>query len=70
MDQELLDLLPQNITEYPNTIVRQTGKPLEAFTVFTTMELAEKYIATDLAYSGLQVAVYDDSDKKYKYYIV
>jgi hypothetical protein len=34
------------------------------------MELAEKYIATDLAYPGQQVAVYDGDDKKYKYYIV
>lgn len=70
MDEKLLELLPENITEYPNVILRQTGKPLEAFTVFSTMELAEKYIATDLAYPGQQVAVYDGDDKKYKYYIV
>lgn len=71
MDQELLDLLPQNITEYPNTIVRQTGKPLEAFTVFTTIELANKYIKTELAYCGQLIAAKEkEDDEKYKYYIV
>lgn len=70
MDQELLNLLPQNTTEFPNTIVRQTGEPLEAFTVFSTMELAEKYITTDLAYPGQQIAIYDTAEEKYKYYII
>lgn len=70
MTEEFLNLIPENITEYPNVILRQTGQPLEAFTIFPSEKLAQEYITTDLAYLGQQIAIYDDSDKKYKYYIV
>lgn len=74
MTEEFLNLIPENITEYPNVILRQTGQPLEAFTVFPNESLAQEYAESDLAYLGQQIAIYKISEKpeetKYKYFIV
>ena len=47
-----------NISEYPNTFVRQGAFPLERFSVFETLESAENYAKNDpRAYIGQQLVV-------------
>lgn len=39
----LLNKLPENITEYPNSFERQGAFPLEKYSVFNSLEAAQEY---------------------------
>lgn len=55
---ELLNKIPTNLTEYPNSFKRQGAFPLEAYSVFYTMEAAEAYASSNpVAYVGQTLAV-------------
>lgn len=55
---ELLNKIPTNLTEYPNSFKRQGAFPLEAYSVFYTMDAAETYAASNpIAYVGQTLAV-------------
>lgn len=55
---ELLNKIPSNLTEYPNSFKRQGAFPLEAYSVFYTMEAAETYAASNpISYVGQTLAV-------------
>lgn len=55
---ELLNKIPTNLTEYPNSFKRQGAFPLEAYSVFYTMDAAENYAASNpIAYVGQTLAV-------------
>lgn len=68
MDEKLLALLPENITEYPNVILRQTNQPLEAFTIFDNLADAELYAKSEIAVPGQTIGI--KKDGKYKSYVV
>lgn len=55
---ELLKNIPTNLTEYPNSFKRQGAFPLEAYSVFYTMEAAEAYATSNpISYVGQTLAV-------------
>ena len=55
---ELLKNIPTNLTEYPNSFKRQGAFPLEAYSVFYTMDAAEAYAASNpISYVGQTLAV-------------
>ena len=55
---ELLNRIPTNLTEYPNSFKRQGAFPLEAYSVFYTMADAEAYASTNaVSYVGQTIAV-------------
>lgn len=55
---ELLNRIPTNLTEYPNSFKRQGAFPLEAYSVFYTLADAETYAATNaISYVGQTLAV-------------
>ncbi len=55
---ELLKNIPTNLTEYPNSFKRQGAFPLEAYSVFYTMEAAEAYASSNpISYVGQTLAV-------------
>jgi hypothetical protein len=55
---ELLNRIPTNLTEYPNSFKRQGAFPLEAYSVFYTMADAEAYASTNaVSYVGQTLAV-------------
>jgi hypothetical protein len=55
---ELLNKIPSNLTEYPNSFKRQGAFPLEAYSVFYTMDAARTYAASNpIAYVGQTLAV-------------
>lgn len=65
---ELLNKIPTNLTEYPNSFKRQGAFPLEAYEVFyatetaTALEAAKAYAESDpLAYVGQKLSVVHDS---------
>ena len=68
MDEKLLKLLPENITEYPNVMLRQTNQPLEAFTIFDNLADAELYAKSEIAVPGQTIGI--KKDGKYKSYVV
>jgi hypothetical protein len=55
---ELLNKIPTNLTEYPNSFKRQGAFPLEAYSVFYSMTDAEAYASSNpIAYVGQTLAV-------------
>jgi hypothetical protein len=55
---ELLNKIPTNLTEYPNSFKRQGAFPLEAYSVFYTKAEAVAYAASNpIAYVGQTLAV-------------
>jgi hypothetical protein len=55
---ELLNKIPSNLTEYPNSFKRQGAFPLEAYSVFYTMDAAEAYASSNpISYVGQTLAV-------------
>lgn len=63
---ELLNKIPTNLTEYPNSFKRQGAFPLEAYSVFyatetkTALEAAQDYATNNgIAYVGQTLAVVD-----------
>lgn len=55
---ELLKNIPTNLTEYPNSFKRQGAFPLEAYSVFYTMDAAIAYAASNpISYVGQTLAV-------------
>lgn len=58
---ELLNKLPTNLTEYPNSFKRQTASPLEMYSVFYAKADAENYAANNgVAYVGQPIAVVEN----------
>lgn len=50
--------IPKNLTEYPNSFKRQGSFPLEAYSVFSSLEAAETYAKSNpIAYVGQPLAV-------------
>lgn len=61
--------IPKNLTEYPNSFKRQGAFPLEAYSVFSSLEAAITYATTNaIAYVGQTLAVCED-DKTTLYII-
>lgn len=65
---ELLNKIPTNLTEYPNSFKRQGAFPLEAYSIFyatetqTALEVAKDYAANNpIAYVGQTIAVVEGS---------
>jgi hypothetical protein len=55
---ELLNKIPTNLTEYPNSFKRQGAFPLEAYSVFYSKADADAYAATNaVSYVGQTLAV-------------
>jgi hypothetical protein len=55
---ELLNKIPSNLTEYPNSFKRQGAFPLEAYSVFYTKDAAEAYASSNpISYVGQTLAV-------------
>lgn len=65
----VLDKIPQNITEYPNSFKRQGAFPLDAYSVFVSIEEATEYAIGNRAYAGQPIAVYEN-DNQVIYYII
>ena len=60
---ELLNKIPTNLTEYPNSFKRQGAFPLEAYEVQYSLEAAKTYAKSDpLAYVGQTIAVVENGD--------
>lgn len=52
-----------NITEYPNSFVRQGPFPLDKYSYFSSMEAAEEYAqSSPIAYIGQPLAVFESND--------
>ena len=57
----LLNSIPTNITEYPNSFKRQGAFPLDAHSIFYSVESAKEYASTNpLAYVGQVISVVDN----------
>ena len=55
---KLIEGIPSNFTEYPNSFLRQEAFPLEAYSIFSSKSAAEEYATTNpLAYVGQPIAV-------------
>ena len=60
---ELLNKIPTNLTEYPNSFKRQGAFPLEAYEVQYSLSAAQAYATSDpLAYVGQTIAVVENGD--------